>query len=114
MLRFDATQILREKQEKAAAILKATADDVLAISKPLVPVKTGALKASGRVEVIGPAKVRVGYGNEAVDYAKFQEFGTSVTEAQPFLTPAFAQTESILRRRAADTAQASHIPVSER
>jgi HK97 gp10 family phage protein len=94
MLRFDATRILRDVEEKAALILRQAAHDVFNISQQLVPVDKGDLKASGKVDVISPTKVRIGYGEE---YAKYQEFGTSMMPAQPFLTPAFAQTESIIK-----------------
>jgi HK97 gp10 family phage protein len=97
MLRIDATAILKDVQDKAALILKQTGNDVLNIADQLVPVDKGDLKASGRVENVTPTNIQIGYGNAEVDYAKYQEFGTSEMPAQPFLTPAMAQAESIIK-----------------
>lgn len=94
MLRIDATAILRDVQDKATLIVKQTADDVFNISQQFVPVDKGDLKRSGKVEVISPAHVQIGYTEE---HAKYQEFGTENMAAQPFLTPAMAQGESILK-----------------
>lgn len=97
MLRIDATAILKDVQDKAELILKQTANDVLNIADQLVPVDSGDLKRSGRVESVSQTHIQIGYGNERVDYAKYQEYGTSHMPAQPFLTPAFAQAESIIK-----------------
>lgn len=101
MLKFDATRILRDMQDQATRIITQSADDVLNIADQFVPVDKGDLKRSGRVEAVSPTKMRIGYGNEVVDYAKYQEYGTSEMAAQPFLTPAMAQAENIIRTRAA-------------
>ena len=62
---------------------------VLDLAQQLCPVDTGALRASGRVEPEGPAPVvRVVFGGGRVGYARFIEFGTARSAAQPFLTPA--------------------------
>jgi HK97 gp10 family phage protein len=100
-LRFDATRILRNVEANATAIITQSANDVLNIADQFVPVDKGDLKRSGRVEVVSPTKVRIGYGDVNVDYAKYQEYGTSNMAAQPFLTPAMAQAESIVRARSA-------------
>jgi HK97 gp10 family phage protein len=94
MLRFDATRILKDVEEKAALILKQTANDVFNLSQQFVPVDKGDLKRSGKVEVVSPTKVRIGYTEP---HAKYQEYGTSEMPAQPFLTPAMAQAPSILK-----------------
>ena len=57
-------------------------------SQRYVPVLTGALRASGRKEVHGGTGLVV-YGDEGeVDYAVYQEMGTSKMAAQPYLRPA--------------------------
>lgn len=62
----------------------------------LAPEDEGDLKATGRVEPAagqGDGTYQVVFGgidgpNKPVDYARAVEFGTDVSEAQPFLTPA--------------------------
>lgn len=101
MLKYDATRILRDVESQASRIILETANDVLSISQQLVPIDTGALKASGRVEQVSPTKVRIIYGNETVTYSRLIEYGSSNSAAQPFLTPAASQAESIIRKKAA-------------
>jgi HK97 gp10 family phage protein len=56
-------------------------------ARALVPVRTGALRASIRVERSGVGHaVRAGGG--AVDYAAYVEFGTRRMAARPYLRPA--------------------------
>ena len=98
MLRFDATRIIRNAEEHGTRILIESATDVLDISQQFVPVDKGELKASGKIEVVSPTKVRIGY---TAEHAKYQEFGTSNSAAQPFLTPAMAQAPSIVKAKAA-------------
>ena len=104
MLKFDATKLVRNVTEAAGEVLLVSAYDVLDVSQQFVPVDTGALKASGRVEIETAATNRtafIGYGDgEEIDYAKYQEYGTSQMAAQPFLTPAMAQAASIVEARA--------------
>jgi len=104
MLRFDATKLISKVQEAASEVLLVSAYDVLDVSQQFVPVDTGALKASGAVEIErGPTTrtATIGYGDDdKIDYAKYQEYGTSQMAAQPFLTPARAQAQSIVEERA--------------
>lgn len=67
-----------EGAKMAAKALRNEAQEVLAKSRDLVPVDTGALKASGRVrpevgvyEVGGSMEVQITYGGTAVDYAVY-------------------------------------------
>lgn len=72
-------------------------------AKVLVPVDTGALRQSIRLETIvvkGKTKriaVRAGgfvtnrKSGEKVNYASFVEFGTSVNRPQPFMRPAYVK-----------------------
>ena len=77
------------EQDKIAAAKRALLDLMLAIerhAKRVAPVKTGRLRASIHTEPVMPAtEIFVGDG---VEYGVFQEFGTSVMKAQPFLRPA--------------------------
>jgi hypothetical protein len=89
----------------------AVGNTILAQALPNVPVDTGALKRSGRVEVMGPQHVRVVFGGVGdiaakrdVVYAAYVEFGstrttangTAVTiRAQPFLGPAARSAKAI-------------------
>lgn len=56
-------------------------------SQRYVPVLTGALKRSGRTEYRHHTGFVV-YGGGNVEYAGYQEFGTSIMAAQPYLRPA--------------------------
>ena len=62
-----------------------------------VPVLSGELRASIRVER-GSAVHRIWFGDVAagVDYHLYQEFGTSVMAAQPYIRPAVYQYRSAL------------------
>lgn len=99
MLRSDLTRIARKAPELAHAALKQTADDILDLAKQLAPVDTGALRGSGRTEMRGENTAVIGFGSPEIDYAKYQEYGTSRMAAQPYLTPAFAQARQTFERR---------------
>lgn len=65
-------------------------------SQRYVPVLSGDLKASGRTEYAdGGATGFVVYGDEEVDYPVYQELGTSVMDAQPYLRPAAYQVREL-------------------
>lgn len=54
----------------------------------------GALRRSITVSKVQPGRImtaRISAGNDKVDYAKYVEFGTRRSRAQPFLRPALAQ-----------------------
>ncbi|WP_375490226.1 hypothetical protein [uncultured Jatrophihabitans sp.] len=51
----------------AAGAVKTGADLILDASQPLVPVDTGELKASGKVEMTGPHQARISYDATAPD-----------------------------------------------
>ena len=80
------------------------------MSQQLVPVDTTSLKKSGGVEVESSTTVNIGYGvpgvfidgREPSKYAGFVEYGTSESQAQPYLTPAFAQNEDTFKKRFED------------
>jgi HK97 gp10 family phage protein len=56
-------------------------------ARALVPVDTGALQDSIRVQVEGE-EVQLVAGGEGVDYQAYVEFGTIKMEAQPYMRPA--------------------------
>lgn len=66
--------------------------DILADMRRYVPVLTGALRSTIR-EDRGTPVTRIWAGDESagVDYAAYQEFGTSKMAAQPFMRPAVYQ-----------------------
>lgn len=68
--------------------VRALADAIYDDSQVIVPVDTGALKASGFVDG-HDSEYRIGYGDPGgpVDYARYVEFGTSEMNAQPYLAP---------------------------
>ena len=70
------------------------ADAILAKALDLVPVRTGALKRSGRTAITPNRKgVEVRFGNSRVAYARVVEFGRMATApfpARPYLRPAVA------------------------
>lgn len=65
-------------------------DLVYSLSQDLVPVDTGDLKASGRVQSVsgGYKLIYDAKNSSGISYAGFVEYGTSRTRAQPYLTPA--------------------------
>lgn len=80
----------REAIRRAAAEGVAKAGGyIVDLARQLVPVDTGALKASIRLEPEQPAlQMTVKAGGGTVTYAAHVEYGTSRSPAQPFLTPA--------------------------
>lgn len=75
------------------AATEATAPRLAALihadSQRYVPVLSGDLRASGRIECDGSTWLVVyGGGESDVDYAGYQEFGTTKMQAQPYLRPA--------------------------
>jgi HK97 gp10 family phage protein len=57
------------------------------------PVLTGTLRRSIHTETAATADGAVGRTGTNVEYAPFQEFGTSRMRAQPFLRPAFDENK---------------------
>lgn len=73
---------LEEAMETAVLLVESTA-------KELAPVDTGRLRSSIASEVRRVASDTIkGIIGTDVEYAKFQEFGTSKMDANPFLRPA--------------------------
>lgn len=84
----------RETAERATVppLTEAIFDD----SRRYVPVLSGDLRASGHTEYEEGGTVGlVVYGDEDVDYAAYQELGTSKMDAQPYLRPAAFQVRDL-------------------
>ena len=99
---------LEEKLSRALdEALEEIAEKIRDDAKSLVPVDTGALKKSIRVEKKGELQVSVVAGDggvinpktgREVDYAGFVEFGTSRMSPQPYMQPALEKNrDEILR-----------------
>lgn len=74
-----------------SAVLRRAALAIEADAKALAPVDTGALRASISSSFTGDGRggAMTAEVGPTVSYAVFQEFGTSVMAAQPFMGPAF-------------------------
>lgn len=72
---------------------------ILNTAKKDAPVDKGRLRASGRLS-IEDLKVDIVFGGTSgVDYALWQEIGTSRMAAQPYLVPAFiAEKKELVKR----------------
>jgi HK97 gp10 family phage protein len=67
------------------------AEDIATDIRRLAPVLSGALRKSVRVDTGGPGgatRIWIGDAAAGVDYALYQEYGTSKMAAQPFIRPA--------------------------
>ena len=92
---LDTVEVNTIGAKACGAMLKEKADALLDASQGLVPVDTGALKASGHVnEVEEGVHYQVIYDAPIDDpnskwgsYALFLELGTSKMSAQPYLRP---------------------------
>lgn len=75
----------------ASTILRKTALDIEGDAKQIAPVDTGALKNSISTSIDGDG--RFGFMTAeigpTVEYGIYQEYGTSVMAAQPYMGPAF-------------------------
>jgi len=90
-----------------AEALDEIAEKIRDDAKSFVPVDTGALRKSIRVEKKGKLEVRVAAGGggvinprtgREVDYAGYVEFGTSRASPQPYMQPALEKNrDEILR-----------------
>lgn len=71
-------------RKKVSQVVRKTASDVEAAAKTIVPVDTGALKASIQARAVGSLTSEVAVGQE---YGPHVEFGTVRMSARPYLTP---------------------------
>ena len=73
---------------------------ILNAAKKRAPVRTGALRASGRVEIPKSTTrlVAFGGGGTGVNYAGIVEFGGANSRPQPFLRPAFEMVKKMYKK----------------
>lgn len=76
--------------------IKNSLNDTRNYAVSVVPVKTGRLKGSIKIEQINPFHGKVGTN---VEYAHVVEFGNSQRRPKPYLRPAFIIGQKSLRRR---------------
>lgn len=84
-------------KRKIAGRLARIALEIEGEAKRLAPVDTGNLKSSLRTEKADPDGLSVLVGSFGVNYAAYQEFGTSRMKAQPYLRPAVEKLKARLR-----------------
>jgi HK97 gp10 family phage protein len=77
-------------------IIKEMAQRVQRTAKNIAPVDTGRLRGSIRQRTFDVANPYARVGT-VVEYAIFQEFGTSKAKPQPFLRPALRIEEKVMR-----------------
>ena len=95
-LSSNLTLIAKQAPGAAKEALLQTAADIVALTKQLSPVDTGALRQSYGAIPIDSNTIEIG---SDMPYAPHVEFGTSRAAAQPHLTPAFMQSEETFRAR---------------
>lgn len=102
----DLIELLRKGQKKAhsdvAKVMYQFAEEVMTESKQIVPVKTGALMATGKVlppvESAGVITVELGYGDNAIGYAIYvheelqSPSGNPINYTRPGSGPKYLQT----------------------
>ncbi len=73
---------------------------ILRDAKKLTPVRTGALRASGRVMELGPLKQEITFGGagSGVNYAAAVEYGTGRTAPKPYLRPAVKMNRRMFQK----------------
>lgn len=86
-MKWYGDKIVRRVEKDARRLRLCLGKVVATKAEQLVPVKTGALKKTIRVEEEGDV-VAVRAGDDEVDYAGKVELGTEKQAAQPYLKPA--------------------------
>ena len=93
-LKSNLTHIALQAPELASEALLETAAVIVDVAKQIVPVDTGALKQSLGADPVDSHTVQIGSDK---DYAPYVEYGTSRQSPQPYLTPAFTQSEDTFK-----------------
>lgn len=80
-----------------AEVVRPVTEAVAGDMRRYVPILTSALHDSIRTEYPSEEEGRVYFGDVAggVDYHLYQEYGTSIMEAQPYARPALYKTRSL-------------------
>lgn len=89
-MKWYGNKIIRRVEKDATKLRGCIGQVVKKNARRLVPVKTGALKATIRVEEDGDSTVVIA-GDDKVDYTVKVELGTEHQQAQAFLKPAVEQ-----------------------
>lgn len=90
-------KIAAEIEQELRAGNGETANDIGDLAQQLAPEDTGGLKASKQVRPDGDGWI-VSFGEGLPDIrAIAQEYGTNVSPAQPYLTPAVEQIDPLFR-----------------
>jgi HK97 gp10 family phage protein len=75
-----------------------TAEDIRTLAAQLAPKRSGDLSRSGKVTKKGAGHYETSFG-DGLTYAVYVEYGTAVSPAQPFLTPAAAAIDPLFRAK---------------
>ena len=89
-MKWYGDKILRRVNKDARRLRKCLGQTVATTARRIVPVRTGALQGTIRVEEVGDSTV-VRAGDDKVDYAADVELGTERQAAQPYMRPATEQ-----------------------
>lgn len=84
----DPSGLAQIRVEAEATTVPRLTDAIYDDSQRFVPVLSGDLRASGHTEHHGGTGFVIYGDDESVDYATYQEVGTSKMAAQPYLRPA--------------------------
>lgn len=101
-LKGDLTRRMRKGERGAATAVRQTGREIVKKARTKVPIDTGHLRDSIRVEAIDDhrALVTVDTRDESHhSYAAFLEYGTVKMAAQPFFIPAVESAREPFRRR---------------
>jgi HK97 gp10 family phage protein len=100
--RSDLSRIARNAPKNAKTAARATAADIIDITRQIVPVDTGALRDSYTLDdQTRGDKVSILIGTD-LDYGPYVEEGTARSPAQPHLGPAFDEAEETFTQRLID------------
>lgn len=86
--------------------------DIQEDAQQRAPFESGALKDSIKVELQESGNQTVGKVVVGVEYGKFVELGTSDTEAQPFLEPAYVSNKEQIKQAIIESARTALKEVS--
>lgn len=90
----DINAIAKTHRAKVSRALAESAEVAGSLARQLVPVRTGALKASIFVNQTGDLRFEIGAGE---NYASYVELGTIFRESTPFIRPAMEMARKHLR-----------------
>lgn len=82
-------KLFEDIDDKFERALLRAAEDAVNLASQLAPIDTGALKDSGKADIVGVSEVEISFGNGLPDIrAIAQEFGTVNHPPQPYFFPA--------------------------